>query len=61
MSEIDIDVVLQLSHIATSLESLAEDVKKIRWVVEDLDEVEEMYKDYPAKKDYDWEKWRKNE
>ena len=45
----------------TLLRSIASSLYVIARVVTDIDEVEEMYKDYPAKKDYDWEKWRKNE
>ena len=45
--------------IACSLYVLANDIHAIRRAVEGLDEVEEMYKDYPA--DSDWERWRKNE
>ena len=46
------------------LQSIASSLLVIARVLCDLDEVEEMYKDYPAGKkptDSDWEKWRKNE
>ena len=45
----------------TLLRSIASSLYVIARVVCDIDEVEEMYKDYPAEKDDDWEKWRKNE
>ena len=48
----------------TLLRSIASSLYVIARVVTDIDEVEEMYKDYPAGKkptDSDWEKWRKNE
>ena len=41
------------------IEAIANSLYVIARAVVDLDEVEEMYKDYPA--DSDWERWRDNE
>ena len=47
----DIDLLIEIRHVVRALEKIADDIHRVRVIIEDLDEVEEYYATSPPEEE----------